>query len=308
MSRRNGYSEVLGSVYLDQPANQSKPGISLGIVEYAKRDGFIKCEWLDENINSERNAYNILKSVQTEYVQQPLTTFTFANPYEDDGDFIQCYVYTRAEGDNLDEFLTNKSWDEKAMYLPIIFGQVIKGNTYLRHANIAHSDIKGANIMVYKAPTGGINTMLVDYDDALLLSSKINNVLVTKKLSNLNELNTPESIRNCRMDDMKFSRAIYKAITGAYPPLPNTGLDNEALASLLNNVMLVISQGGSTAGNGVRASFGAKYKDFENNIPQYPNTAKAASALLPLMKTMMLLTSNRQANCMIPIDPSYRIA
>lgn len=109
---------------------------------------------------------------------------------------------------------------------------------------------------------------------------------------------------------MKLSRTIYKTITRAGPSSPNIGLENEALTSLLNSAMSLIRQRKPVvdSGNNVQTNFGTKYRDFGGNIPQYPNTVKIASALLPLMKIMMLLANNNKANDLPPIDSSYRIA
>ncbi|KAI9591629.1 hypothetical protein BDF19DRAFT_499208 [Syncephalis fuscata] len=200
--------------------------VSVGDVVWNNQRRFLKCI-KDSMLYREDEAFNVLKEVEDKnliqddmakgkaYVQQPIHKFEVPKAYNNRKNDV-CYIYSFAEGADLNDFINTKSWAEKATFLPQVFYQVAQGTMYLRYANLIHNDLEGKNIMVWQIPNSkDVKVTIIDYDVSGQLVQ--NNVLVTKKLVPPQNLDKTPAYNLCNQEDIILSRTIFRSITGVSP-------------------------------------------------------------------------------------------
>ncbi|KAI9597529.1 kinase-like domain-containing protein [Syncephalis fuscata] len=84
-----------------------------------------------------------------------------------------CFVMTYAGDTPLGEYTVFMPPKEKAIILPQILREILRGLAYMHRAGLAHNDIKPDNIMVFQLPTGGFGLKIIDYDLVVPLKKNI---------------------------------------------------------------------------------------------------------------------------------------
>ncbi|KAI9593912.1 hypothetical protein BDF19DRAFT_480066 [Syncephalis fuscata] len=299
----------VGNVYLANPQVRAKAGlttpirwttstdaIGLGYAKWGTQDAFIKCIPSSDRLTVETRAFNVElfkskgKTIPgSNNIAQPLNQFNIPK-----GTWkieANCFIYELAPGDTLERFAVGKSWQQKAMYLPQIFQQTMLGMLYLRRAGILHNDMAPKNVVVGVNPaTNQVLAKIIDYDFVKFVKTTIN--WIPPRI--LAKASADEQISACNKDNGFFATAVYYAITGTRPFAGIDDSSEELYEALVRNFNAVITN--------KPAESGERYRGMGNQVPQYPTAAdkQYATALLPLVRVMETLISNRYDSCTIP--------
>ncbi|KAI9592087.1 hypothetical protein BDF19DRAFT_425684 [Syncephalis fuscata] len=199
------------------PATNSKIGARLGPknpgyiyfknINELKKHGFAPIKW----IAVKKQIKGDMAKGRT-YIQQPVDRFEIPDVYNSRVRDT-CFVYSFAEGVELNKLSDAKSWTEKATFLPQVFYQVAQGAMYFRYANLVHRDL---NIMVKEIPGSDIvKVTIIDYD----LSRELvrDGFLKTNQLVPVEKLDKDFAYGKCQLDNLKLAMKIFRSVTGAFP-------------------------------------------------------------------------------------------
>ncbi|KAI9597299.1 hypothetical protein BDF19DRAFT_494901 [Syncephalis fuscata] len=226
----------------------------------------------------------------------PLKRFNVPHPNFPKETKDNCFIYTRAPGATLKEFIIDKTWQQKAQYLPQIFYQVTQGMLYLRRVGIIHYDIDHENVMVYvNAKNNMVQATIIDYDCVSFIYGSIQKTLELAPYTNLDMINGHDQKRYCNIGNSLFSTTIHFAITEA--------VIIDEFDDIVQGSFEMISGIFDATAKGLSVSPDKRYGVVYDRKPQYPSKMDEpyAKVLYPLVKAMKKLYDSSYG-CAIPND------